>query len=136
MKTRTHLPTISRRDFLKVSGLTAAGAALSSCSALQARPAPSSGGQVQLVYQDWRTEWYPRMVQEMLDEFHATHPNIRVFYIPDPPDVEESLLADMQAGTAPDVFAGCCSFFPILAQSGYHSRSAALCGSRPGPGDH
>jgi multiple sugar transport system substrate-binding protein len=74
---------------------------------------------VQLVYQDWRTEWFPAMVQEMLDQFHAAHPNIRVFYVPDPPDVEESLLVEMQAGTAPDVFAACCSFFPTLAQEGY-----------------
>lgn len=28
-------------------------------------------------------------------------------------------MADMQAGTAPDVFQACCSFFPILAQKGY-----------------
>jgi multiple sugar transport system substrate-binding protein len=32
--------------------------------------------------------------------------------------VEESLLEDMRAGVAPDVFAACCSFFPILAQEG------------------
>jgi len=31
-------------------------------------------------------------------------------------DVEESLLEDMKAGVAPDVFSACCSFFPILAQ--------------------
>ena len=29
------------------------------------------------------------------------------------------MLQDMQAGTAPDVFAGCCSFFPIWAQEGH-----------------
>ena len=56
------------------------------------------------------------MAQQMLERFHSTHPDIRVFYVPDPVDVEESLLEDMQAGVAPDVFAACCSFFPILAQ--------------------
>jgi len=74
---------------------------------------------VQLVYQDWRTDWFPSMVQQELEEFHASHPNIRVFYTPDPTDVEEKLAGDMQAGTAPDVFQGCCSFFPILAQRGF-----------------
>ena len=74
---------------------------------------------VQLVYQDWRTDWFPPMVREMLEEFHAAHPNIRVLYVPDPDDLEESMLADMQAGTAPDVFQGCCTFLPIWAQQGY-----------------
>jgi multiple sugar transport system substrate-binding protein len=74
---------------------------------------------VQLVYQDWRTEWFPAMVQQMLDQFHDTHPNIRVFYSPDPENVETKLLSDMQAGTAPDVFQGCSWWFPILAQRGH-----------------
>ena len=74
---------------------------------------------VQLVYQDWRTDWFPPMVQEMLKEFHATHPKIRVLYIPDPDDVEDSMLKEMKAGTAADVFQGCCTFFPIWAQQGY-----------------
>ena len=58
------------------------------------------------------------MAQQMLEEFHSSHPDIRVFYVPDPVDVEERLLEDMQAGIAPDVYAACCSFFPILAQEG------------------
>jgi len=74
---------------------------------------------VQLVYQDWRTDWFPAMVQEALDEFHATHPNIRVFYTPDPENVEDTMLEDMKAGTAPDVFQGCCGHFPMWAQEGY-----------------
>ena len=80
---------------------------------------PGQEDQVHLVYQDWRNDWFPPMVQEMLQEFHATNPNIRVFYIPDPDNVEESMLAYMQAGTAPDVFQGCCTFFPIWAEQGY-----------------
>ena len=59
------------------------------------------------------------MAQQMLEEFHATHPNIRVFYTLDPVNLEERMAADMQAGTAPDVFQGCCSFFPIWGQKGY-----------------
>jgi len=74
---------------------------------------------VQLVYQDWRTDWFPPMAQQMLAQFHAEHPNIRVFYTPDPEDFEAKVLADMQAGTAPDVFQACCAFFPVLAQNGY-----------------
>jgi ABC-type glycerol-3-phosphate transport system substrate-binding protein len=61
------------------------------------------------------------MVQEMLDEFHATHPNIRVYFVPDPENdvFAERMLADFQRGTAPDVFQGCCTHFPTWAQRGY-----------------
>jgi multiple sugar transport system substrate-binding protein len=111
--------SLSRREFLRLAGVTAAGALLSACMPSQSPPTSQGGEQVQLVYQDWRTEWFPPMVQAMLDQFHASHPNIRVFYTPDPDDVEETMLDKMQAGTAPDVFQGCCSFFPIWAQKGY-----------------
>jgi multiple sugar transport system substrate-binding protein len=59
------------------------------------------------------------MAQQLLEQFHASHPNIRVFYTLDPENLEEKMLNDMQAGTAPDVFQGCCTFFPIWAQKGY-----------------
>ncbi len=93
-----------------------AGAAATACAG--SLPGPRSG-QVQLVYQDWRTEWFPPMVQRLLDEFHETHPHIRVYYIPDPEDLEEKMIFDMQAGTAADVFQGCCTHFPAWAQQGY-----------------
>jgi multiple sugar transport system substrate-binding protein len=72
-----------------------------------------------LVYQDWRTDWFPPMAQQMLEQFHATHPNIHVFYTPDPENFQEKMLADMQSGTAADVFQGCCTHFPAWAQMGY-----------------
>ncbi len=112
-------PSLTRRQFLRLAGLAAAGAALTACRVEQPQPTPAGGGKVQLVYQDWRTEWFPSMAQQMLDEFHATHPNIRVFYTPDPENVEDKMLSVMQAGTAPDVFQGCCTHFPIWAQKGY-----------------
>ena len=118
------LPPYSRRKFLQAMGLAAAGVLLDGCNAIQ--PAPSAGERtiaggekVQLVYQDWRTDWFPAMAQHSLEQFHTAHPNTRVFYTPDPDDLEETMLADMQAGTAPDVFQGCCSHFPIWAQEGH-----------------
>jgi multiple sugar transport system substrate-binding protein len=112
---------ITRREFLRVAGLTAAGAALAACNAPTGAPTTRSEEPVQLVYRDWRTDWFPPMAQQMLDEFHATHPNIRVYYNLDPENAEfeDKCLADFQAGTAPDVFQGCCGFFPIWAQKGY-----------------
>ena len=108
----------SRRNFLKLAGLVAGGSVLNACSPFLGTPTLSTPQGVQLVYQDWSTEWFPPMTQQMLAQFHAAHPDIHVFYVPDPVDVEESLLEDMKAGVAPDVFAACCSFFPILAQEG------------------
>ena len=112
-------PPLSRRAFLRLAGATAAGAVLSACTPFQPSPTAQSKDQVQLVYQDWRTDWFPPMVQHMLEQFHATHPNIRVFYTPDPENFQEKMLADMQAGTSPDVFQGCCTHFPMWAQMGY-----------------
>jgi multiple sugar transport system substrate-binding protein len=103
-------------------GLLGAGAAstlLAACLPGQPTPGAGPGQPVQLVYQDWRTDWFPGMAQEMLARFHAEHPDIRVFYVPDPVNVEEQLPADMRNGNAPDVFAACCAFFPIIGQQGY-----------------
>lgn len=111
---------LNRRDFLYATGIGAAGAVLAACGGTS--PISSSGsnaGPVQLVYQDWRTDWFPGLAKEMLDKFNAEHPNIRVFYTPDPENLEEKMVADMAAGTAPDVLAGCCEFFPAWANAGY-----------------
>jgi multiple sugar transport system substrate-binding protein len=115
----TDSPALSRREFLRLAGTAAAGTVLAGCTSTLSGPTPRSRDQVQLVYQDWRTVWFPAMVQEMLQQFHATHSNIHVYYTPDPENLEEQMLADMQAGTAPDVFQGCCTHFPIWAQKGY-----------------
>ena len=112
-------PSLSRRAFLRWLLAGASTATLGACIPLSASPTPEGRNRVQLVYQDWRTDWFPPMAQQMLEEFHATHPNIRVFYTPDPENLEDKMLADMQAGIAPDVFQGCCAFFPIWAQKGY-----------------
>jgi multiple sugar transport system substrate-binding protein len=109
---------LSRRDFLKLAGLFSGGALLNACRPFVSAPTAGASNEVQLVYQDWRTEWFPLMAQRMLEQFHSSHPDIRVFYVPDPVDVEERLLEDMRAGIAPDVFAASYSFFPILAQEG------------------
>ena len=109
---------LSRRNFLQMAGLAAAGAALPGCVPF-APVQPPESERVQLVYQDWRTDWFPPMAQQMLEQFHAEHPNIRVFYTPDPENLPEKMMADLQAGTAPDVFQGCCDFFPVWAQQGY-----------------
>jgi ABC-type glycerol-3-phosphate transport system substrate-binding protein len=110
---------ISRRAFLRLAGVAASGAVLAACTAPGGRLENSAGEKVQLVYQDWRTEWFPEMAQQMLEGFHASHPNIRVFFTMDPDNLVEQMPLDMEAGTAPDVLAGCCDFLPAWAQQGY-----------------
>ncbi len=116
---RTSNSAFSRRAFLRLAGAAVAGTLLDACRPSAPKPASQARDEIQLVYQDWRTDWFPPMVQEMLDQFHATHPGIRVFYVPDPAEVTETMLAEMQSGTAPDVFQGCCTHFPTWAQMGY-----------------
>jgi multiple sugar transport system substrate-binding protein len=112
---------VTRREFLRAAGLAAAGVALAACNTAPATPTPRGGNKVQLVYQDWRTDWFPPMAREMLEQFQALHPNIRVFYTFDPPSevFSEKMLMDFQSGTAADVFQSCCAHFPIWAQKGY-----------------
>ncbi len=119
---------LSRRRFLRAAAAAAGAAAAAPLLAACARPAPGPaagspdvtvpGQVVQLVYQDWRTDWFPSMAQDALEQFHQTHPNIRVFFTIDPENLEEKMLQDFQAGIAADVFAGCCSFLPIWGQQG------------------
>ena len=73
------------------------------------------------------------MAQQMLEQFHAAHPNIRVFYTPDPDNLDEQMMADFQAGTAPDVLPGLLRLLPRLGAEGLPAGSAAVCGGRPGP---
>ncbi len=116
---RRHSQSLSRRAFMRLAGAAAASATLAACSPNLAGPPAGRNGKAQLVYQDWRTDWFPEMAQAMLEEFHAAHPNIRVFYTPDPDNLLDQMPLDMEAGTAPDVLAGCCDWLPAFAQQGH-----------------
>jgi multiple sugar transport system substrate-binding protein len=114
--------SLSRRRFLQLSGAALLTWPLAACGILPgAQPAAAGGKKIQLVYQDWRTPWFSGMAQEMLVQFHADHPDIHVYYTLDPPSesFDEKTMADFTAGTAPDVFQGCCSFFPTWQQKGF-----------------
>jgi multiple sugar transport system substrate-binding protein len=110
---------ISRRVFLRMAGGLAAAAALGACAPKLTGAGPHGSSTTQLVYQDWNTDWFSGMAQAMLEEFHASHPDIHVFYAQDPDDLASSMPSDFQAGTAPDVLDGCCDFLPAWGQKGY-----------------
>lgn len=59
---------------------------------------------VVLTMGSWRTDDI-RQMQAILDQFTRLHPNIKVVFDPTPaPEYDEVLLAQLQGGTAPDVF--------------------------------
>ena len=99
--------------------LSAAALNLSACGGGGDSTSSAGQGRVQLVYQDWRTEWFPPMAQKEFQLFQAQHPDLSVFYTPDPENLIDQMPLDMQAGNAADVFQGCCGFFPAWAQKGY-----------------
>jgi multiple sugar transport system substrate-binding protein len=112
-----HPVELTRRDFLRALGLGTLATALVSCN--QSAPSQNRSSPVNIVYQDWRTPWFPPMVAEMLKLFHAEHPEIRVFFTPDPVNLVQEMSSDLQSGYAPDVFQGCCTHFPAWAQQGF-----------------
>jgi multiple sugar transport system substrate-binding protein len=112
------ISSLTRREFLRLAGLAGGATALAGCLPQTTEVVPLAGP-TQLVYQDWRTDWFPGMAQSMLTQFQADHPGIQVFFTMDPENVADAMIADFQGGTAPDVFAGCCDFFPAWAQQGY-----------------
>jgi multiple sugar transport system substrate-binding protein len=114
----------SRRKFLQMASTAIAGAGMAACGAplLPASRRPTARVDTDLTYQDTRTGWFVPMVQEALDQFHAGHPGIRVFFVPEPEnpkDIEEKTLTAMETGMAADVLQGCCSWLPIWAQRGH-----------------
>jgi multiple sugar transport system substrate-binding protein len=109
----------SRRVFLRLAGMVAASAALGACVPQGLGRGPHGSETGEIVYQDWRTDWFSGMAQQMLETFNAAHPNIHVFYTPDPNNLDEKMIADFQEGTAPDVLQGCCDFLPAWGQKGY-----------------
>lgn len=105
----------TRRTFLRWAGSVAAVAAITACTPPAPAPAAARTGKIQLAFQDCRCLGE----QLLLDDFHTTHPNIEVFYTPEPDDFQDTMLGDLQSGVAPDVFAGCCDTLPIWAQKGF-----------------
>lgn len=106
---------LSRRDFLRAAGTSATAAYLAACTPAAKISSPVSSKKIQLVYQDCRC----RGQQLLLQKFYEAHSEIEVFYTPEPENFEEKMLADFEAGTAPDVLVGCCDYLPIWAQRGY-----------------
>jgi ABC-type glycerol-3-phosphate transport system substrate-binding protein len=107
---------VSRREFLKLAGMTAASAVLVSCAAPAAAPvapaatnaadqsatAPQGAGwQGEIEYWDW---YGPRVdfAQPFIDEWQASHPGVTITgKVMDWTEMETKLLATVAAGNGP-----------------------------------
>jgi multiple sugar transport system substrate-binding protein len=111
--------SLSAAAVLIVCAVVLIGLVVTGCGNGSLSTSPPTEERVQLVYQDWRTEWFPPMAQKELAFFQTEHRNLSVFYTPDPENLADQMPLDMQAGNAPDVFQGCCEFFPAWNQEGH-----------------
>ncbi len=124
-------PTPSRRALLRLGGAMATALLATACipwtdrfltpvvAPSEGEPLPPPREAVQLVYQDWQNDWASAMVATMLTRFHEAHPDIHIFFTPAPTNLADAMLADMQMGTAPDLFWGGSTLFPTWAQQGH-----------------
>ena len=104
---------------MKRAGVLTAGILLSSCAPQKRGLGPHGSGEVELVYQDCHTEWFPNLAGEQLAVFSQAQPSIHVYYSPNPSDLTMQMPLDFESGTAPDVLSGYGPFFPEWAQKGY-----------------
>lgn len=103
--------TIARRTLFTSIAAIAAGSAVAGCSGTPATPGTSGGtaggaasGPVELDFTYWGPDFYQRFTQEMIDAFHAEHPEIKVAPQPSEWSGYWDKLATMVAGNnAPDV---------------------------------
>jgi multiple sugar transport system substrate-binding protein len=116
---------LSRRDFLRISALTAAGAALAGCQApppqvvretvevpveqtveveqtvvVQATPAPEEV--VEISFMGWGGTEEDVGVRAAIAVFEGAEPNIKVNWLHTPENYSEKMLAMLAAGTPPD----------------------------------
>ncbi|MFB5190623.1 ABC transporter substrate-binding protein [Alicyclobacillus fastidiosus] len=81
------------------------GCGTTATSSSGSKDSSSSGGVVQLTYWNmWSGQW-EQVVQKMVDQFNATHPNIHVNMLAVPSaSGDQKLLTAIAAGNPPDVF--------------------------------
>jgi len=115
---------LSRRDFMRLSALTAAGAALAGCAPqvvertvevpvketvevevektviVQATPAPEEV--VEITFMGWGATEEDTGVRSAITVFQGAEPNIKVTWLHTPENYQQKMLAMIAAGTPPD----------------------------------
>ena len=110
---------VSRRTFLKVSGLSAGALALAACAAPAAAPAgdePASAGAVELKFWTHSNVALTAFVEKKVEEYKDVMSEVSVEYTPtETAKYDERLFTSMAAGTGPDGFNSGDWNFPLLA---------------------
>ena len=116
--------TLNRRDFLRISAVTAAGVALASCAPGTPEPvdtgeeapaeAPPAAEKVQLVFQnraveEGAIEARQNTWKEAGPKFQEKYPDIEVEFRNSPAEHWDKLVASFAAGTSPDIYELCCT---------------------------
>jgi multiple sugar transport system substrate-binding protein len=107
---------VSRRDFLKISGFTAAAATAAACAAPVANApsaAPAAGGEAPAaaegdIVMQWWDHYLPLqpLSEAVFAAYHDEHPNVTVEYtVYSPPDLGQALQLAYPNDQAPDVHA-------------------------------
>jgi len=113
---------LSRREFMRLSALTAAGAALAGCApqvvertvevavqqtvevektvVVQATPAPEE--MVEITFMGWGATEEDTGVRSAITVFQGAEPNIKVTWLHTPENYQQKMLAMIAAGTPPD----------------------------------
>jgi multiple sugar transport system substrate-binding protein len=109
---------LSRRDFLRISALTAAGVALGACGGGEEATEPAAAEatqpaaqatapppeEVTLRWLDWSDQ--DDIVNAAIDTFREKHPNVTINFEAIGDNWGDKQLSQMVAGTAPDVLTG------------------------------
>ena len=117
---------VSRRQFIRFTGLGAAGLALAACAPAADEAAVGTGATAEVVnlrYQSrelQEAEGVQELWSEFYPEFKANNPDIEVEFLPQPGGVNlrEGVLAQMVAGDAPDLIEFCCWSSTFFVQKG------------------
>jgi multiple sugar transport system substrate-binding protein len=133
--------TLTRREFLRLTAVTATGALVAACGPAPATQAPATPAQpeaatevpptptqaevatqapaaekVAVRWQDW-PDWEPD-IDKLMALFEEKLPNIKVEFEPLTDDFEDKTLTQMVAGNAPDVMTGWGAVFRKWAEKG------------------
>ncbi|SDS41355.1 extracellular solute-binding protein [Microlunatus soli] len=108
----------SRRDLLRLGGLTAAGAAVSSLAACNGESVTGAGSSKELQFMYWGSTFEKTAVQKMLDGFESKHKGVTTKALFTPSDYETKLNTLVASNRSPDVaYLGASTAFR-LAESG------------------
>jgi multiple sugar transport system substrate-binding protein len=93
---------LSRRDFLKLAGASAAATAVGSLGLSPAAAAPSRQDSIEITFMGWGGVAEDEGVRAAIEVFEAEQSEVTVKWLHTPDNYNEKLLSNIAAGTPPD----------------------------------